>query len=465
MPWLATSWTTSADLKTYTFKLRPGVTFHDGTPLDAAAVKANLDDIAAPATKSHYAVSLLGPYAGSTVVDPATVQVHFERPFAPFLQAASTTFLGLLAPADLGRSADDRCHTAVGSGPFSFAAWNPHNSVVLDRSPAYAWAPAFSANQKAAHLSRVTFRFLPDDSVRVGALTSGQADLVQNVPPTSAKSVTANPSLRLLTKDSPGGTYTLFLKTSDGPLADERVRIALQRSLDVETIVGAASANQFTRAWSEIGPTTAGYDKATEGSWPYDAALAGRQLDAAGWTARDSEGYRTKDGKRLVLTWLQNAQGGKRAQTNATIAQLVQAAAKSVGIQIQLDPVPVGTYLKRAYDTHDYDLFSSSYGGEDPDELRLAFASSTRPKDGTPNGNVSLIADPQLDAWLDAGATTLDPAARASSYAKVQAYVNQHAVAIPLYAPTAIDATTAKVHGLTWDIGAYPLLQAAWLAP
>jgi peptide/nickel transport system substrate-binding protein len=464
VPWLASSWTASKDLRTYTFTLRKGVTFQDGSPFDAAAVKANLDNIAAPATKSHYAVTLLGPYAGTTVVNPSTVQVRFKQPFAPFLQAASTTYLGMLSPKSLSRSEDSLCHTVVGSGAFSFVKWSPHASIVLDRNPAYRWAPAFSANQKPAYLSQVTYRFLPDDAVRVGSLTSHQADIVQNVPPISAKSVKANSSLQLLTKTAPGGAYTLFLKTVGGPLADERLRIALQRSLDVDTIVSAASAGQFTRAWSEIGPTTAGYDRTTEGSWPYDAALANKQLDAAGWTARDSGGYRTKDGKRLVLDWLQISQGSQQSQANATLAQLIQAAAKAVGIQIELDPVPVGTYLKRAYDTHDYDLFSSSYGGEDPDELRLAFASATRPQNGTPNGNVSLIADPQLDGWLNAGAATLDTAARASDYAKVQTYVNQHAVAIPLYAPTDIDAATTKVHGLTWDIGAFPLLQAAWLA-
>ena len=464
VPWLATSWKTSKDLRTYTFTLRKGVTFQDGTPFDAAAVKANLDDIAAPATKSHYAVTLLGPYAGTTVVDPTTVQVHFKQPFAPFLQAASTTSLGLLSPKSLTRSADSLCHTVVGSGAFSFVSWSAHTSVVIKRNAAYHWAPAFSANQGPAHLSGVTYRFLPDDAVRVGTLTSGQADIVQNVPPTQAKSIKSNSALTLLTEPEPGGTYTLFLKTVGGPLADERVRIALQRSLDVNTIVSAASAGQFARAWSQIGPTTAGYDKATEGSWPYDVALANKDLDAAGWTTKDSDGYRTKDGKRLVLDWLQLPASGQPSQVASTIAQLIQAQAKTVGIQIKLDSYPVGTFLAHAYKTHDYDLFASSYGGEDPDELRLAFSSATRPVNGTPNGNVSLIANPQLDTWLNAGAATIDATARATDYAKVQEYVNQHAVAIPLYAPTSIDAATTKVHGLAWDIGAFPLLQAAWLA-
>lgn len=464
VPWLATSWTASKDLKTYTFTLRKGVTFQDGTPFDAAAVKANLDDIAAPATKSHYAVSLLGPYTGSTVVDPTTVQVHFSKPYAPFLQSASTTYLGILSPKSLKQSADALCHTVVGSGAFSFANWAQHSSITLDRNANYHWAPAFSADQGPAYLSKVTYRFLPDDAVRVGALSSGQAQVVQNVPPTSAKTVQANSSLQLLTKTAPGGTYTLFLKTVGGPLADEQVRLALQHSLNIATVVSAASAGQFTRAWSEIGPTTAGYDKATENSFSYNTSLANQELDQAGWTGRDSSGYRTKDGRTLSLDWLQISGGGQQSQVASTVAQLIQAEAKTVGIRITLDPQPVGTYLHRAYDTHQYDLFASSYGGEDPNELSLAFSSTTRPVGGTPNGNVTLIDNPQLDSWLDAGAATIDPAARAAAYAKVQEYVNQHAIAIPVYAPTSIDAASTKVHGLAWDIAAYPLLQAAWLA-
>jgi peptide/nickel transport system substrate-binding protein len=464
VPWLAKSWKVSPNLETYTFTLRSGATFADGTPVNATAVKENFDDIANPATESHYAVSLLGPYAGTTVASPTTVQIRFKQPYAPFLQNATTTDLGLLSPRYLTEVATTRCHSVVGSGPFTFLSWTPNSSVVIKRRAGYDWAPSFSANRGPAHLAQVTFRYLPDHSVRVGALTSGQAQIIDNVPPASAKTIAADPPLQLLTAPQPGGTYTLFLKTAGGPLASEDVRLGLQHALDLDTIVAAASDGQFTRAWSEIGPTTADYDKALEGSWSYSPAQASADLNAAGWTGRDSAGYRTKDGKPLVLDWLQVSAGAQQSQVQSTVTQLVQAEAKQAGIQINADSEPVGTYLQRAYATHDYDLFASTYGGLGPDELGLAFASASRPVNGVPNGNVSLLDDPQVDGWLNVGSSTLNAAARAAAYAKVQHYVIQHAVVIPIYVPTSLDAAAGQVHGLAWDAGAFPLLQAAWLS-
>ncbi len=259
-PWLATSWKISPDLRTYTFALRKGVTFHDGRPVDAASVKANFDRIANPATKSRTAVTLLGPYAGTTVVDAATVQVRFASPYAPFLSAVSTTNLGLQSPA----SFSSKCDTLVGSGPFTLAGWQHGQAVTLRQNPKYGWAPKGAANQGPAHLSEVIYRFLPDETVRVGVLSSGQAQVAQSLTPTGAQTVAGNSALTLATASPSGTTYSLFLKTKNGPLADERVRTAVQRALDVDTIVAAATNKQYERAWSPISPSTVGYDTALD---------------------------------------------------------------------------------------------------------------------------------------------------------------------------------------------------------
>lgn len=451
-PWLATSWKTSPDLRTYTFTLRDDVTFHDGTRLDAAAVKANFDRIADPATESHLAVTLLGPYEGTTVVDEKTVEVRFTRPYAPFLQAVSTTSLGLLSPASFAKG----CKQVTGSGPFVVAAWHAGQDVVLTRSPHYG-------HGDPAHLARVTFRFLPDETVRLGALRSGQADLAYNLSPISVRAVEADTSLSLLTASPPGGVYTLYLNNASGPLSDERVRAAVQRALDLDTIVASASSNQYDRAWSPISPATLGYDASLEGSWPHDPKLAADKLDAAGWQDRDADGYRTKDGERLRLVWLSPAvEGANPVQTS--VAQLIQASLKEAGIELVLDSVPVGTYLDRAYRAFDYDVFGSAYGGGDPDVLRLEFSSENRPKDGTPAGNVTLLAEPEVDGWLNDGLAIADPKARAAAYAKVQKYVTDHAVAIPVYVPATIGAVTTKVQGLTWDPSGFPRVHGAWIA-
>ncbi len=147
-----------------------------------------------------------------------------------------------------------------------------------------------------------------------------------------------------------------------------------------------------------------------------------------------------------------------------SIAQLLQASLKDVGIEVVLDDVPVGTYLERAYRTFDFDLFAASTGGADPDILRLLFSSKNIPKNGVPDGNVTLLASPEVDGWLADGLATADTPARAAAYAKVQQYVIEHAVVVPIYVPAIAVGVSPKVQGLTWDRGGYFRLQGAWIA-
>lgn len=134
-PGLATSWEASLDGLSYRFNLRLGVTFHDGTPCDATAVKFTFDRIVDPATKSGYAASLLGPYAGSEVVDQSTLQVHFTEPYAPLLDSLSQAFLGIVSPAAIAQLGNDAFgQQPVGTGPFVFKEWTSDDHITLVRN-------------------------------------------------------------------------------------------------------------------------------------------------------------------------------------------------------------------------------------------------------------------------------------------------------------------------------------------
>ena len=137
-PWLATRWTISPDGKTYTFYLKHGVTFQDGTPFNAAAVKASLDYAVAPTTDSHYALFLLSAYKSSAVVNDYTIEIHLTVPYSPFLQALSTPYLGIQEPGRAGQ-ADQRVR-AGRHRPYRLVSWNKNVSVTLqamlaDHSP------------------------------------------------------------------------------------------------------------------------------------------------------------------------------------------------------------------------------------------------------------------------------------------------------------------------------------------
>ncbi|MEV5829031.1 ABC transporter substrate-binding protein [Spirillospora sp. NPDC052242] len=459
-PWLAERWTVSRDRRTYTFHLRPGVRFHDGTPLDAAAVKATLDHAVDPKTESRYAASLLRGYTGAEVIDADTVTVRLSEPSASFLQALSTAYLGIQSPKAVRADAAGRCGEPVGSGPFRFSGWTRNKSIVLTRNPSYAWGPESAGHAGPARVPKLTFVVAPENSVRLGMLTSGQADVIDNVPPSNVGSLESSGRLELLRAKAPGVVFVLFLNGTKGVLADERVRVALQRSLNLDQLVESVYFGEQTRAWSTLSPSTIGYEPATVGSWPFDPALSDRLLDEAGWTGRDAEGFRTKNGERLTLRW--PYQAALLRDRRDVLAQGVQGQAKRVGIHVDLRSVDAGTLTQDVLGARErMDIMGASFVRPEPDILRYFFSSDRPPAKG--GGNFFQRTDSRLDRWLREAATTSDAEERNRIYREVQRYLNEHALAIPTYVPERMIGTTKEVEGLGFDASAYPLFHAVSL--
>ncbi|MEU6432057.1 ABC transporter substrate-binding protein [Microbispora sp. NPDC046973] len=457
-PWLATKWTVSADGKTYTFTLREGVAFHDGTPFTAEAVKASLDHVVDPATKSAYAASLIAPYEKSRVVSDHVVEVTLKRPFTPFLQALSVPYLGIQSPAALTKPVAD--YRPVGTGPFSYASWEKDKRVTLRRNAGYASPPAGASHQGAAYLDTLVFEFVPEDATRWGALTSGQVQAIAGVPPVNAGKLRSLAGFTLNSQETPGLNYNLYLNQTRGPLRDVRVRRALSAAVNVEELVRNIYFGHFPVARNPLSRTTAAYDPTAESELAsYDPAEAKRLLDEAGWTKTDADGYRAKDGKTLTLTWPYWAEGNKEQRD--VLAEGIQAQAKLVGIRIERPPVDTGAFVGKYLIGGAYDLVDVSFARPTPDVLRFAFASgNTYAKAG---GNVALVDSPQIDTWVEEAAETSDPATADKDYAAVQHEVLRQAYVLPLYTPVQLTAFSAKVRGVAFDAQTYPVFHGAWL--
>jgi peptide/nickel transport system substrate-binding protein len=457
-PWLATSWAVSTDGKTYTFHLKKGVTFQDGTPLTADAVKKTLDHAVDPAAKSQYAGSLIAPYTGTTVVDPLTAQVHLSRPFAPFLQALSTPYLGIQSPKALARPAAS--YRPVGTGPFSFVSWTGQKNVVLARNPRYTSWPSGATHTGPAYLDRIQFDLVTEDSTRFGALTSHQAQAVASVPPADVKALKAQPGLKLLSHQAPGANFNVYVNTRRGATQDVRVRQALQAALDVPSLVKTVYFGQYQAAHNTISAGTAYYDPAAAASLqPHDPARAAQLLDAAGWTGRDAKGYRTKDGRELDIVWPYTPAADREGRD--TLAEGMQAQAKKVGINLQRPSVAVGTFVADIQNGT-YNLIDTSFVRADPDILRLLFSSDQLVTKG--GANASFAHSAELDGWLAEAATTRDPAVRKHDYALAQAYVLKNAYVIPGYVEQTTLGISDTLHGVGFTPQAFPSFYGAWLA-
>ncbi|MDR6868411.1 peptide/nickel transport system substrate-binding protein [Microbacterium resistens] len=446
-PWLATSWTVNENSTAYTFELRDDVTFHDGTPFDATAVKTNFDRIMDPATASTQAASMLGGpfYQATEVVDPHTVTVRFSQPYAPFLQAASTAQLGFYSPKVLADHADELKAggpgITVGTGPYELTGYTPDQEIVYTRNHDYAWAPE---GQKAPETETLRVQILPEASVRAGVVSSGEADLVSQLPPNLVSEVKGAATVE--TREEPGLPYSLYLNEKYGVFADEKVRQAFSRAIDIDTAVEKIFFGEFPRAWSVLGPTTPGYDSSLEGSWPVDPDLANSLLDQAGWTQRDADGIRMKDGQRLSARWIAWT---PVPDDRAALANAIQSDLKAVGFEVVREVLEPGAYNEQ-YVPKTFDLTDWSFSGVDADLLRSHLAS-----DGFQNA--SQVSDPQIDALLAKGVASTDPAARAAVYGELQQWNAQHIAIVPLYVPASITAVGERVSGLGFDLYGRPL--------
>ncbi|MEU0542303.1 ABC transporter substrate-binding protein [Nocardia sp. NPDC005978] len=455
--WLADSWTISPDGRTYRFALREGVTFHDGTPFTADAVRASLDHIVDPKTKSAYAASLISAYQETRVIDPLTAEVVLKQPFTPFLQALSTPSLGIQSPKALA----DPTYRPVGTGPFAFESWEQGKAETLTRFDAYRWPAPGSAHSGAAHLGKLVFQFIAEDATRYGALTSGQVQAIGGVPAVSADDLAKRDNFTLHSDETPGLNYNVYLNQSRGPLADPVVRRALTASVDVAKLVKNIYFGHFPVADNAISKVTAGYDaSARDDLTRYDPDNAKRLLDQAGWNNTDSEGFRVKDGVRLSLVWPYWPDGTREQRD--VVADGIRAQARAVGIDIQRPTVDTGTYIEKYLIGGGYDLVDVSFARPTPDVLRFAFFSAnTYAKAG---GNVALVNSPQLDSWVTGAAATTDPKQAAGNYSSVQHEVLKQAYIIPIYTPVSLTGYAKSVRDLTFDAQTYPRFYDAWLS-
>ena len=182
-PGLATAWNVAADGKSVTLKLRSDVGFHDGTPFDADAVRFTFDTIADPKTASEGAVTQLGPYAGTDVIDPFTVRVNYSQPFGAALASYAEGTLAPVSPTAVKRLGNQGFARApVGAGPFRFVSWEEGRQVVLERFDKYNWAPGYNVHTGPSSVQRIISRFIGDASTRVAALEAGEIDISDATP-------------------------------------------------------------------------------------------------------------------------------------------------------------------------------------------------------------------------------------------------------------------------------------------
>ncbi len=327
-PSLATGWEVSSDRKTYTFKLRQDVTFHDGTPFKAEAVKFTFDRILDPATKASNSAQLIKPYASSEIVDDYTVKIHLTTPSNAFLSNLSQAQLAIVSPAAAAKDGEQFGKNPIGSGPFKFVEWQENAQIVVERNPDYKWGPGNVENKGAPYLERLTFKIVPEEATRLGGVQSKQVDAAETVPPQNILQLKSDPNFQVFSINTGGLPYTLFINQENPPWNELKARKALQLAIDVDAIVKTLYLGTYDRAWSPLAPTTLGYDNTLENGVKADVEKANALLDELGWKA-GPDNIREKDGKKLTLRYVD---GSPNREKRNDIAAMVQQQLKKIGV-------------------------------------------------------------------------------------------------------------------------------------
>lgn len=446
LPWLAKEWSIAPDGKTYVFKLRDDVTFHDGTKFDAEAVKFNFDFNKNPANTSS-AGQLLQALDKVEVVSPTEVRLTLTRPDSALLESIASIRLGILSPKAL-QSGDGLCSggpALAATGPFLFENYTRGQGITLAKNKAYNWGPGYAAHQGPAYLDRATIRFLPEYAVRAGALSSGQVDVIEGVQPTDIGLFKDQPGFQYLVGPAGAQTaFTLNVNYTIPPATDVNVRRALRDGADISALVKSVYLGTVPRAWSNIGPDNFFYNKALKDSWGNDVAGANKRLDEAGWTGRDAEGFRTKDGQRLTIE-VGYPQPFVRDNRDVLIQAVQAQLRKNLGFDLKLRIITSGEWAQQR-DKGTWTIYPNTY-------LPADAAQELQGNIGR-EGFIKPVADKgdqHLFGLIDGALASTDLEEKKRLVDAAQKYAVDQGIIVPLFSANYQLAAKDKVRGLSFE--------------
>ncbi|WP_245633531.1 ABC transporter substrate-binding protein [Amycolatopsis jejuensis] len=450
-PWLADRWTVNTDSTSFTFHLRSGATFSDGTPVDAAAVKTSFDGIKALGAKALLGASYLAAYRSATVLDPATVQLDFSSPSAQFLQASSTMSLGVLAPAAYRHTPEERCQGTglTGSGPFVFTSLRPNQEIVLGKRTGYHWGSPLWKHQGEAYLDRIDYRVVPEPGVRTGSLVSGQLDAVTDVQPVDEPQFTGNGFTEPV-RANPGIVFNLHANITRGVLADQKVRQAVAKGVNRPEVTSTVLSPNYRPATSILGAATPLHADLSK-ELAYDPSGAEALLQAAGWVP-GADGIRTKNGQRLSASVLFSPVFNQ----NQSVLELIQQQLRKIGFDLKIE-LHTNAELVRLQQSGEYDFIWYNVTRADPDILRQQFSTKAANRSKLP-------ADNPLDPSLIEQSATVDAAKRKPAAEAAQRTIVEQAYAIPVFELTQVLGVGPKAHDVNFEASSRLQLFDTWVS-
>jgi len=408
-PALATDWEISSDGTTYTFTLRDGVSFHDGSPFDAQAVVFNFERMLKPEHPYHNT----GPFplsfffsAVKTVeaLDARTVRFTLNEPYAPFLSNLAYPTGLIVSPAAVMEHGANFGRNPSGTGPFRFAEWKANESVVITRNDGY-W-------NGSASTEAVVFRPITDANTRVAEMLSGGIDLMVEVPPVSLSQFAA-PAFQVVEQAGPH-VWFLILNAKEGPFVDKRVRQAANYAINKEALVRDVLEGTAAVAAGPTPPAFAWAYNPDLQPYPYDPDRARALIAEAGAAGAEITFYVTEGGSGML--------------DPVAMGTAIQADLAAVGFTVKIETYEWNTFLGKVNPGLEgkADMAEMAWMTNDPDTLPfLALRTEAWPDKG--GFNSGYYSNPEVDRLLEAARASTDQEERARLYREMQVIVQDDA--------------------------------------
>jgi len=445
-PGLATGWQVSPDGLRWTFELRRGVVFHDGTPLDADAVVFSFDRVIDPHHPRYIAGEDGGYWRGLlkdvkrvTALGPARVEIDVIHPYAPLL--GELAMFPIVSPTAVRRWGDEFRRHPVGTGAFAFDAWDPGDHVAVKRFERY-WGPR-------PHLERIVFRVVLDARQRLVDLQSGSVDLAAAILPDEQSFVELHPDLVLLHTPSNDVSYLAF-NMMHPPFDDRRVRRAICHAINKEPIVKLAYQGRAIAADGPLPPGQWGYHvPATR--YAYDPALARALLGEAA-------AAHAFDPSRVYKLYAPSTPRAYLAQPER-VARYLQAALGQVGMKVEVILQPISGHIEAVErGIHDLALFGWIGDTGDPDNFLYVLLHSDNAVPGSAQ-NISFYRNPVLDSLLIEAQAAIDEPSRSKLYAQAQDIAAEDAPWAPIAHSELVVAARAELGAVQLTPLGHPLYQ------
>jgi peptide/nickel transport system substrate-binding protein len=409
-PSLAESWEVSEDGKTYTFKLRSGVTFHDGSPFNAEAVKFNFDRMLDEGHPHHDTGPFPLAFFFSTVeevnaVDDLTVEFRLSEPFAPFLSNLAYPTGLIVSPEAVKEHGKDFGRNPSGTGAFKFEEWQANSRVVVTRNEEYWDGPA--------PLEAVIYRPITDSNTRIAEMLSGGLDVMVEVPPDSLQQFQGNDDFQIHEQAGPH-VWFLILNMKEGPFADKKVRQAANYAINKQALVENILQGTAEIAASPTPPAFAwAYNQDLE-PYPHDPERARKLLEEAGYNGEELTFY--------------VAEGGSGMLDPVAMGTAIQADLEAVGMPTKIETYEWNTYLGKVNPGLESkaDMAEMAWMTNDPDTLPfLTLRSEALPENG--GFNSGYYSNERVDKLLNEARSATSQERRAELYKEMQEIVREDA--------------------------------------